>query len=124
MAKIRLDDMTIGEVRNLYNPMFQNLISEETLDTIYSSYLSKYLEMKEAEKNGYDAPSGMGRRFNYLKNILYGWYIEDLFFLLFQQNPNVKSVEFTGNDAEHQLKYDHENKKISIGGIKTTNPDF
>lgn len=124
MAKIRLDDMTIEEVRNLYNPMFQNLISEEKLDSIYSTYLSKYLEMKEAEKNGYDAPSGMGRRFNYLKNILYGWYIEDLFFLLFKQNPNVKSVEFTGNDAEHQLKYDHENKKISICGVKTTNPDF
>lgn len=124
MAKIRLDDMTIEEVRNLYNPMFQDLISEEILDNIYNKYLSKYLEMKEAEKNGYTAPSGMGRRFNYLKNILYGWYIEDLFFLLFQQNPNVKRVEFAGNDAEHQLKYDHENKKVSIGGVKTTNPDF
>lgn len=44
--------------------------------------------------------------------------------MLIKQNPNVSSVEFTGNDAEHNLKYDHENKKVTIGGTKTTNPDF
>ena len=124
MAKIRLDDMTIEEVRNLYNTMFNSLISQDVLENIYKGYLKKYNEMKVAEKNGYDAPSGMGRRFNYLKNILYGWYIEDLFFLLIKQNPNVREVEFTGNDAEHKLKYDHENKKVTIGGTKTTSPDF
>lgn len=65
MSKIRLDDMTIEEVRELYNPMFVELIDSVTLDKIYKEYLYKYNEMKTAEKNGYDAPSGMGRKFNY-----------------------------------------------------------
>lgn len=124
MSKIRLDDMTIEEVEKLYNPMFKELLDEKTLKEIYEKYLYKYNEMKTAEQKGYDAPSGMGRRFNYLKNMLYGWYIEDLFFLLIKQNSNVKNIEFTGNDAEHNLKYDNDNKKVTICGTKTTNPDF
>lgn len=124
MSKLRLDDMTIEQVRDLYNSMLKNLISKELLDKIYNQYLQKYNEMKEAERNGYTAPSGMGRRFNYLKNILYGWYIEDLFFLLIKQNPAVKNIEFSGDDAKHIFEYDHENKKISICGSKTTAPDF
>lgn len=124
MAKIRLDDMTITEVRDLYNPMFEELIDKFKLDEIYNNYLIKYNEMKDAETSGYTAPSGLGRKFNYLKNMLYGWYIEDLFYILIKQNPNVKDIEFTGNDAEHNLKYDHINKKVTIGGTKTTNPDF
>lgn len=124
MKNIRLDDMTIKDVKELYDPMFNNLISQDILDNVYNKYLFKYNEMKEAEKNGYDAPSGMGRKFNYLKNILYGWYIEELFFLLIKRNSNVSDVKFTGKDAEHDLKYNHENKKVTIAGIKDTTPDF
>lgn len=124
MAKIRLDDMTIEQVRDLYNPMFNHLIKKEILDEIYNEYLVKYNEMKFAEENGYTPPSGMGRKFNYLRNILYGWYIEELFFLLIKENPNVKKVEYSGNDAQHTFIYDHKNKKVTIAGTKTTNPDF
>ncbi len=124
MAKLRLDDMSIEDVRKLYNKMFSDLIDKDTLDKIYNEYLEKYNRMKQAEKDGYTAPSGMGRRYNYLKNLLYGWYIEDLFYILIKKNPMVLSVEMTGNDSEHTFIYDDVEKKISIAGSKTTIPDY
>ncbi len=122
--KIRLDDMTIEDVKELYNPMFKDLIEETVLERLYLKYLEKYKEMKVAEKNGYKAPSAMGRKYSYLRNMLYGWYIEDLFYILLQKNPKIESVILSGDDREHKFLYDHENKKIGISGDKTTNPDY
>lgn len=122
--KIRLDDMTIDDVKILYNAMFNDLIDTEKLDEVYEIYLVKYSEMKAFEENGYQAPSGMGRKFNYLKNMLYGWYIEDLFYILLNKNPRVLTVELTGDDSTHNFIYDHENKTVKIEGEKTTNPDY
>ena len=124
MAKLRLDDMTIEDVKKLYDKMFCDLIDKETLDKIYNEYLEKYNRMKQAEKDGYTAPSAMGRRYNYLKNMLYGWYIEDLFYILIKKNPMIASVEMTGNDSEHTFVYDAVEKKVSIAGSKTTVPDY
>lgn len=124
MTKLRLDDMTLDNVRELYNKMFGNLIDKNTLDKVYNKYLEKYNRMKKAENDGYSAPSAMGRRYNYLKNMLYGWYIEDLFYVLIKKNPMVLSVEMTGNDSEHAFVYDDFEKKISISGLKTTIPDY
>jgi len=124
MTKLRLDDMTIETVKELYDKMFCNLIEQDTLDNIYNTYLEKYNKMKQAEKDGYKAPSAMGRKYNYLKNMLYGWYIEDLFYILIKKNPMVLSVEMTGNDSKHEFIYDTVKKKISIAGSKTTIPDY
>lgn len=124
MDKIRLDDMTLDDVKELYNKMFCELIDKDTLDKIYNEYLEKYNKMKQAEREGYAAPSAMGRRYNYLKNMLYGWYIEDLFYILIKKNPMVLSVEMTGNDSEHSFIYDDVEKKVSIAGTKTTIPDY
>ena len=124
MEKLRLDDMTLEDVKELYDKMFCKLIDEKTLNKIYNEYLEKYTEMKQAEKEGYSAPSAMGRRYNYLKNMLYGWYIEDLFYILIKKNPKVLSVEMTGNDYEHKFIYDRTKKKVSIAGTKTTIPDY
>lgn len=124
MAKLRLDDMTLDDVKILYDKMFSDLIDKETLDKIYNEYLKKYNKMKQAETNGYAAPSAMGRKYNYLKNMLYGWYIEDLFYILINKNPLVSSVEMTGDDKEHEFIYDDINKKVSIAGNKTTIPDY
>ena len=38
MAKLRLDDMTIEDVKKLYDKMFCDLIDKETLDKIYNEY--------------------------------------------------------------------------------------
>lgn len=124
MAKLRLDDMTLEDVKKLYDKMFSELIDKETLNRIYNEYLEKYNKMKQAEKQGYAAPTAMGRRYNYLKNLLYGWYIEDLFYILIKKNPMVLSVEMTGNDSEHAFVYDDIEKKVSIAGAKTTIPDY
>lgn len=124
MAKLRLDDMTLDDVKELYDKMFKNIIDVSTLNRVYNEYLIKYNEMLQAEKDGYAAPSAMGRRYNYLKNMLYGWYIEDLFYILIKSNPEVLSVEMTGNDSEHSFIYDHVEKKVSIAGTKTTIPDY
>lgn len=124
MAKIRLDDMSIEDVRKLYEPMFQDLLEQNLLDSVYQEYQQKYEEMLDAEAKGYSAPSAMGRRYMYLKNMLYGWYIEDLFFEVIKKNPNVLKVEQTGNDSEHLFIYDHDKKKVTIAGSKTTIPDF
>lgn len=124
MSKIRLDDITLEDVKELYNPMFSNLIDKKVLDKVYNEYLEKYNKMIQSEKAGYSAPSAMGRKYNYLKNMLYGWYIEDLFFILIKKNPKVLSVEMTGNDSEHKFIYDDIERKISIAGSKTTIPDY
>ena len=120
----RLDDMTISDVKELYDKMFNNLIDTKTLNNTYIGYLEKYNKMKMAEKKGYSVVNSMGRKFNYLKNILYGWYIEDLFYILIGKNPLVLSIEKTGNDSEHLFIYDDKDKKIRIKGLKTTIPDF
>ena len=124
MTKLRLDDMTLETVKELHDKMFCNLIDKDALNIIYNEYLEKYNKMKQAEKDGYEAPSAMGRKYNYLKNMLYGWYIEDLFYILIKKNPMVLSVEMTGNDSKHEFIYDAVNKKISIAGSKTTIPDY
>lgn len=122
--KIRLDCMTIEQVKKLYNSMFENLIEKDLLDKIFNNYLEKYNEMKKAEQAGYSVLGGMGRGFKYLKNMLYGWYIEDLIFHLIKQNPTVKIIEFTGNDSNHNFIYNIQEKTITVEGNKTTNPDF
>lgn len=124
MKKIRLDDMTLDNVRDLYNEMFDDLIDDDTKRKIYNIYLEKYNKMEQAEKDGYAPPSAMGRKYNYLKNMLYGWYIEDLFFVLIKKNPKVLSVEMTGNDSKHSFIYNNIEKKISVEGNKTTIPDY
>lgn len=124
MDKIRLDDMTIQDVQKMYNRMFDGIIEKSELDKVYKEYEIKYNEMKTAEQNNYSAPSAMGRKYNYLKNMLYGWYIEDLFYILIKKNPLVEKIEMTGNDSEHLFIYNHELKKVSIAGAKTTIPDY
>ena len=124
MTKFRLDDMTLKDVKELYNKMFSSLIDKDILDKKYNEYLKKYNEMKQAEQNGYTVPNSRGRKFNYLRNILYGWYIEDLFYILIKKNPNVLSVEMSGNDSEHTFIYNDDEKKVYIAGSKTTIPDY
>lgn len=122
---IRLDEMTINEVENYYRKIFDGQLSAEEFDSISKLYRSKYEEVNHYHYDlHYKVAGGMGRGFKYTLAVLYGWYIEELIFNLISKNSKIKSVEYSGNDAEHLFIFDAENKMIKIAGEKTTNPDF
>lgn len=121
---IRLDEMTIDEVNGYYKTIFSSSLSDDEFNKVSNIYTEKYNEAVHYDHIGYKTSGGMGRGFKYTKNILYGWYIEELFYILLNKNKFVKSVEYSGNDADHMLIFDHTNKLIKIAGDKTTNPDF
>lgn len=123
-AEIRLDEMELEEVNNVYSAMFKNLVSEESYDEAYKHCLKNYNEMIQAEKSKISPPPSMGRGWKYVKNMIYGWFVEDLFYGLLKLNSNIKDIQLTGNDKEHKVIYNYNTKKSRIAGEKTTNPDF
>lgn len=123
MSKIRLDDMKIEDVKELYERIFDKYISKKKQEEIYFKYMKKYDEMKLKENEGYKVSNSMGRGFKYLTNVLYGWYIEELFVEVLKNNKNIIKIELTGNDSSHSFIYTDE-KKVKIVGEKTTVPDF
>lgn len=122
---IRLDEMTINEVENYYKTMFNNILTEDEFEKISTKYKEKYDEVYNYHYiHHFKVNGGMGRGFKYILAILYGWYIEELIFILIKKNNSVKEISYSGNDSEHNFIFDNESKLIKIAGEKTTNPDF
>ena len=122
--EIRLDEMELDEVNIMYKSMFGSLVPKQSYDKAYKSCKKNYEEMVKAEKDKIKPPSSMGRGWKYAKNMIYGWFVEDLFYELLKLNKNIKKIDLTGNDKEHKIIYDYETKKSIIVGAKTTVPDF
>ncbi len=122
--EIRLDEMELNEVNKMYDSMFGSLVSKQSYDKAYKSCKKNYKEMQKAVNDKIKPPSSMGRGWKYVRNIIYGWFVEDLFYELLKLNKNIKKIELTGNDKEHKIVYDYTTKKSTIAGAKTTFPDF
>ena len=121
---IRLDEMELEEVNHLYKTMFGELVPKQSYDCAYKICANNYNEMIEAERNKIKPPSSMGRGWKYVKNLIYGWFVEDLFYELLKQNITIKNIELTGNDREHKISYNYIEKTSKVLGEKTTTPDY
>jgi len=120
----RLDDMEFAEVSQRYEEFFNEIIGSNVFSKIKSANENKYtklvglLDRKLKFKGG-----AFGRAdLQYGRNMLYGWFLEDLFLELLKKNKFVVSVDFFGEDKMHNFL--EENGKIIILGRKTTDPDF
>ena len=122
--EIRLDEMELNEVDNLCKTMFGNIVSKNSYKKAYESCLNNYNEMIQAENKKISPPPSMGRGWKYVRNMIYGWFVEDLFYELLKINTNIKLIELTGNDKMHKIIYDYKTKKSKIEGEKTTKPDY
>ena len=116
--------MELNEVDSLYRIMFGHIISKSSYKKAYESCLENYNEMIRSENKKINPPPSMGRGWKYVRNMIYGWFVEDLFYELLKLNKNIKLIELTGNDKMHKIIYDYKTKKSKIEGTKTTKPDF
>lgn len=122
----RLDEMDLNEISIKYRSIFNSLISDsvfvnihDNIENIYNEYIT-YINKKYKIKGG-----TLGRgELKWGRNIMWGWYIELLLKELLSKNKEIKKIEFIGGDSSHQFKYDDVEKKISIIGKKTVEPDF
>jgi hypothetical protein len=120
-----LRDMDLNEVTILYKDLFKETIKDSIFNKISSDYQKKYNTFAEFKYKGYNSPSAMGRdKIAYGRNIIYGWFVEELMLELFKNNKFVKGAEFFGQDKEHDFIYFNEEKNIKIAGSKSTDPDI
>ncbi|MFA5917469.1 MAG: hypothetical protein WC850_04540 [Candidatus Gracilibacteria bacterium] len=120
-----LRDMDFEEVSIKYENLFSNLIGNENYKKINNDYRNKYQIFIRHKDKGYDSPSAMGRdKIAYGRNIIYGWFCEELIIKVLEKNKLISSVLLFGKDKSHDFVYDNEKKKISIDGEKSTDPDI
>jgi hypothetical protein len=128
MAKNKLKslrDMDLNEVTILYKTLFKEIVKDSVFNKIASDYQQKYNTFLEFKNKQYNSPSSMGRdKIAYGRNIIYGWFVEELMLEVFKKNKFVKDAEFFGQDKEHDFIYLHEEKNIKIAGSKSTDPDI
>lgn len=120
-----LKKMTFKEVEQLYWNIFNSLINEISFKNIAKNYKNKCDEFifwvvdKKLEIKG--VPFGRESK-SYGLNILYGWFLENIFLYILKKNKNIKSVSLFGNDYEQKMKLKED--KIEISGKRTTLQDF
>ncbi len=122
----RLDEMDFNQIKICYNSIFSLYINKtkftkisKNIESIYDEYIT-YVDNKK-----YKAPSNMGRgALKYGRNIIWGWYIEDIIIMILNDNKNISTIKHNGGDATHKFLYNHSEKNIKIDGIKTVVPDF
>ena len=122
---ISLRDMDMEQVILLYKKVFNMLVSDSIFETIEQSYRAKYINFLKHKELGYNSPTAMGRdKIAYGRNIIYGWFCEELFVELLKTNLFIKQVELYGSDKLHDFVYLHNEKNIKIEGSKTVEPDI
>jgi len=120
-----LRDMDLNEVTILYKMLFHGIIVESIFNKIALNYQKKYNIFIEYKNKGYNSPSAMGRdKIAYGRNVIYGWFVEELILELLKCNKFVDNVEFFGKDKSHDFIYFNETKEIKIAGSKSTDPDI
>lgn len=120
----RLDDMGFDEISRRYAAFFKEIIGEKKFQEILNSNKLKYERMTAAVKKGLKFTGGtMGRAdLQYGRNMLYGWFLEELILFVVRKNCQVETAEFFGEDKEHDFV--EEEGKIRILGKKSTEPDY
>lgn len=120
-----LRDMDLNEVSLLYRNIFKDILKDNKFQSIEKTYQEKYNKFIQYKYKNYKSPTAMGRdQIAYGRNIIYGWFIEELILLSILENNYVLQAEFFGNDKEHDFIYEHTKKQIYINGTKTTDPDI
>jgi hypothetical protein len=122
----RLDEMDFNQIKICYKDIFLNHIKEKDFNNIsnnieqtYNEYI-EYLDIKK-----YKPPNTMGRGgLKYGRNIIWGWYIEDIIKNILFYNKNISYINYCGGDSSHKFTYDNKEKKIKIEGVKSVIPDF
>lgn len=122
----RLDEMDFNEIKICYKDIFKSLIDPKQFEIISNKIENQYNEYIEyINIKKYKSPNTMGRgAIKYGRNIIWGWYIEDLVMLILAKNNQIKSIEKLGGDKSNSFIYDNNERKIKIEGEKTVIPDF
>jgi|GEM_PF-1687662 len=120
----RMDDMEFSEISQRYEEFFSGIIDSDMFFAVKSANENKYTRLVGLLDRKLKFKSGtFGRAdLQYGRNMLYGWFLEDLFLELLKKNKFVASVTLFGGDKKHD--FFEENEKINIFGEKTTIPDF
>jgi hypothetical protein len=120
-----LRDMNIDEIIYIYSGLFNGIICKNFTDQKFVEYKNKYNKFIKYKELGYNSPTAMGRdKIAYGRTIIYGWLIEELVAELFRSNFLVKSVNYCGQDKEHDFVYCDISKNIKISGKKSSDPDL
>ncbi|NUJ98191.1 hypothetical protein HGA92_05405 [Candidatus Gracilibacteria bacterium] len=120
-----LRDMDFEEVSIKYENLFAEVIGKELFKKINEEYRNKYQIFIRYKNDAYNSPSSMNRNeSDYGRNVIYGWFVEDLIIKVLEKNSLIKSVHLFGKDKNHDFIYNHEIKKILIDGEKSTDPDI
>lgn len=120
----RLDDMEFEEVSARYAFIFAQIIGKRRFRRISELNKKKYNRMKKLVGKRMKFKGGaMGRGdLQYGRNMLYGWFLEELMLDAIKKNSQVRRVKFFGEDKYHDFKV--EKRKIVILGKKSTEPDY
>lgn len=119
----RLDDMEFLEVKNKYSSFFLEIIKDDIFNNISDNYENKYSHLLNLLEKKFKFASTMGRAdLQYGRNMLYGWYLEELFLEVLKKNKFISKVKLFGDDKEHNFII--EKDKIKPKGKKSTSPDF
>lgn len=121
----RLDETEFTEIVSIYKNMTNKLLSEKEFEESRKTYENKYLKFINYVDKGHKIKGGtMGRgETKYARNIVYGWFLENIISKVILKNPKVKEIEFFGDDNAHDF-FINDDSKIEIIGPKTTEPDF
>ena len=119
----RLDDMEFLEIKSKYFAFFKNNITKDYFNKVSESNENKYSSLLNYLENKLKFSSTMGRAdLQYGRNMIYGWYLEELFLEILKNNIYVKEAILFGEDKFHDFII--KNNKIMPKGKKSTAPDF
>ncbi len=117
----RLDEMEFVEVSSLYQKIFSNLIDITTIEKRYKELYSNYIDLINSGKKLKGGTLGRGE-LKYGRNIIYGWFLEEIVKRALLLNDSILSVNLFGDDKSHRIV--ENDNKIEISGSKSTTPDF
>lgn len=121
----RLDEMEFVEISSRYQTIFSDLIWKNKFEKIEKENYDKYKLLQEYINKGYKFKWwAMWRSpITYWRNMLYGWFLEDLLFYLLSKNLSINLIEWFGDDSKHDFFINDKNQ-IEIYWSKTTQPDY
>ncbi len=122
----RLDEMDFQQIANLYEKIFIYKLKREIFIKVKNDIQNIYEEFVKYESLEFKIKGGtLGRgEIKWGRNIIWGWFIEELFLEYLKLNKNISNIKLLGGDSSHKFIYNGEEKKIIVEGIKSVQPDF
>ncbi len=122
----RLDELEINEIFSFYSNFFKDFGIDSIIVRLFEKYSKLLEEFTVKCEMGYKIKYGtMGRgEIKWGRNIVYGWFFEEIIFEILKMNPNIKQISFYGGDMSKNFIYESSSLKIDIPGIKSSKPDL